>query len=95
MRIIESFHLLLWIIHKKIQKVKIEDNNKLYFIKSPITFENETKGWVVIAQEEGALKEVNQDHGWLAVMMGACSCSRVRCHLCSFTKSITSHPKRC
>ena len=56
---------------KKIQRVKTEDNNKLYFIKSPITFENETKGWVVIAQEEGALKEVNQDHGWLAVMMGA------------------------
>ena len=57
---------------EKIQKVKIKDNNKLYFIKSPITFENKTKGWVVIAQEEGALKEVNQDHGWwLAIMMGA------------------------
>lgn len=56
---------------KKIQKVKTKDNKKLYFIKSPITFENETKGWVVIAQEEDALKEVNQDHGWLAVMMGA------------------------
>lgn len=56
---------------KKIQKVKIKDGSKLYFIKSPITFKNKTKGWVVIAQEEGALKEVNQDHGWLAVMMGA------------------------
>lgn len=56
---------------KKIQRVKTEDNNKLYFIKSPIIFENQTKGWVVIAQEEGALKQVNQDHGWLAVMMGA------------------------
>ena len=55
---------------QKIQKVKVEDNSKLYFVKSPITFENKTKGWVIIAQEEGALKEVNQDHGWLAVMMG-------------------------
>lgn len=54
-----------------IQKVKIEDNNKLFFIKAPITFEDKTKGWVVIAQDEGSLKEVNRDHGWLAVMMGA------------------------
>lgn len=56
---------------KKIQRIETENNNKLYFIKSPIIFENKTKGWVVIAQEEGALKEVNQDHGWLAIMMGA------------------------
>ena len=56
---------------KKIQKVKTKDNNNLYFIKSPITFENETIGWVVIAQAEDALNEVDQDHGWLAVMMGA------------------------
>jgi signal transduction histidine kinase len=54
----------------KIQRVKVEDNNELYFIKSPIMFKNKLKGWVIIAQEEGALKEVNQDHGWLAVMMG-------------------------
>lgn len=54
-----------------IQKVTTKDKNNLYFIKSPITFEDETKGWVVIAQEEGSLKEVNQDHGWLAMMMGA------------------------
>lgn len=56
---------------KKIQRVKLKEGGKLYFIKSPITFENKTKGWVVIAQDEGALKEVNQDHGWLAIMMGA------------------------
>lgn len=54
-----------------IQKVKIEDNNELFFIKAPITFEDKTKGWVVIAQDQGSLKEVNRDHGWLAVMMGA------------------------
>lgn len=54
-----------------IQNVKMEDNGKLFIIKSPITFENKTKGWVVIAQDEGALKEVNQDYGWLIVMMGA------------------------
>ncbi|MFD6442645.1 histidine kinase dimerization/phospho-acceptor domain-containing protein, partial [Peribacillus sp. NPDC060186] len=52
-----------------IQKVKISDN-KVYVVKSPITFNEETKGWVVIAQEEGALKELNQDHGLLAIMIG-------------------------
>lgn len=55
----------------KIQNVKFNDNKKLYFIKSPISFDNKIKGWVVIAQEEGALKEVDQDHSWLAIMMGA------------------------
>ncbi|MFJ7745518.1 ATP-binding protein [Peribacillus sp. NPDC097295] len=52
-----------------IQKVKISEN-KVFVVKSPITFEGETKGWVVIAQEEGALKEVNQDHGLLAFLIG-------------------------
>ncbi|MFJ7683899.1 HAMP domain-containing sensor histidine kinase [Peribacillus butanolivorans] len=52
-----------------IQKVKISDN-KVYVVKAPITFNEETKGWVVIAQEEGALKELNQDHGLLAIMIG-------------------------
>lgn len=52
-----------------IQKVKISDN-KVYVVKSPITFNDETRGWVVIAQEEGALKEINQDHGLLAIMIG-------------------------
>lgn len=52
-----------------IQKVKISDN-KVFVVKSPITFEDKTKGWVVIAQEEGALKEVNQDHGLLAFLIG-------------------------
>ncbi|MFJ8244660.1 sensor histidine kinase [Peribacillus asahii] len=54
-----------------IQRVEIKEDSQLYVIKSPINFGYETKGWVVIAQEEGALKEVNQDHGWLAMMMGA------------------------
>lgn len=54
-----------------IQKVKLEDNDtELFFIKAPIMFEGETIGWVVIAQDEQVLKAVNQDHGWLAVMMG-------------------------
>ncbi|MFB5284624.1 sensor histidine kinase [Peribacillus sp. Hz7] len=53
------------------QRVEIKEDSQLYVIKSPINFDYETKGWVVIAQEEGALKEVNQDHGWLAMMMGA------------------------
>ncbi|MGG1994440.1 HAMP domain-containing sensor histidine kinase [Peribacillus frigoritolerans] len=52
-----------------VQKVKISDN-KVYVVKSPITFNDETRGWVVIAQEEGALKEINQDHGLLAIMIG-------------------------
>ncbi|MGE7604110.1 ATP-binding protein [Peribacillus sp. NPDC097675] len=52
-----------------IQKVKISEN-KVFVVKSPIKFEGETKGWVVIAQEEGALKEVNQDHGLLAFLIG-------------------------
>ena len=78
---------------QKIQKVKVEDNSKLYFVKSPITFENKTKGWVIIAQEEGALKEVNQDHGWLACYDGSCSCFRPWCDLCSFTKNIAPHSK--
>lgn len=54
-----------------IQKVKLEDNDtELFFIKAPIMFEDETIGWVVIAQDEQVLKAINQDHGWLAVMMG-------------------------
>lgn len=56
-----------------IQKVKISEN-KVFVVKSPITFEGETKGWVVIAQEEGALKEVNQDHGLLAFLIGGLLC---------------------
>ncbi len=52
-----------------IQKVKIQKNSKVYIVKSPIVFEGKTKGWVVIAQEEAALKEVNQDHELLAIMI--------------------------
>ena len=53
-----------------VQKVSIQDDNRVYIVKSPISDGNELKGWVVIAQEEGTLSEINQDHGLLAVMMG-------------------------
>jgi len=53
-----------------IQKVSINDENQVYVVKSPIKDDgNKVKGWVVIAQEEGSLTEVNQDHGLLAIMM--------------------------
>lgn len=52
-----------------VQKVKIRGDNKVYIVKSPIQFEGEVRGWVVIAQEEASLSEVNQNHGWLAMMM--------------------------
>ncbi|WP_419883276.1 HAMP domain-containing sensor histidine kinase [Peribacillus sp. B-H-3] len=65
-------HLPKIIINSKepIQKVKIRNENQVYVVKSAIDRNGKKYGWVVIAQEESTLKELNQDHGLLAVMMG-------------------------
>ena len=56
--------------HKQtVQKVKFEKANEVYIVKSPIIDQDEIKGWVIIAQEEASLNEINTDHGLLAVMM--------------------------
>ena len=50
-----------------VQKVKISLTTSICRSNPPLRLNNETRGWVVIARgEEGALKEINQDHGLLA-----------------------------
>ncbi|MDQ0219924.1 HAMP domain-containing histidine kinase [Peribacillus cavernae] len=52
-----------------IQKVELKDGNEVYVVKSPINYAQQQIGWVIIVQEEDSLKEVNQDHGLLAIML--------------------------
>lgn len=52
-----------------IQKVKLNGGNKVFVVKSPIDYLDKRYGWVVIVQDESSLKEVNQDHGLLAIML--------------------------
>ncbi|WP_257985507.1 HAMP domain-containing histidine kinase [Bacillus sp. V5-8f] len=59
------------ILHSKnsVQKVKLNNGNKVFVVKSPIEFSEKLYGWVFIVQDESSLKEVNQDHGLLAFML--------------------------
>ncbi|WP_409305916.1 ATP-binding protein [Peribacillus sp. SCS-155] len=52
-----------------IKKLKLDNGEKVFVVKSPIDYAGKTIGWVFIVQEEDSLKEINQDHGLLAIML--------------------------